>query len=169
MNEIDMNSSALRYTFPEWTSTICAESPGDFNVMNNGMRYGLVWAVQPRHYNDSMDEPLTRRLSEYVRELIRIRTKHRDLLFLGRFRDTLGAEVRAGKDVRYSVFEGVDKPGKACVVVNYSNEEAGAEVTWPGGEGETVEVLKPFHPEAEDKLPVKVQLAPRTCAVIVST
>ena len=169
MNDIDMNSPALRYTFPEWTSTICAENPGDFNVMNNGMRYGLVWAVQPRHYNDSMDEPLTRRLSEYVRELIRIRAKHRDLLFLGRFRDTLGAEVRAGKDVRYSVFEGMEKPGKACVVVNYGNEAAGAEVTWPGGEGETVEVLKPFHPEAEDKLPVQVQLAPRTCAVIVKS
>ncbi len=169
MNDIDMNSSALRYTFPEWTSTICAESPGDFNVINNGMRYGLVWAVQPRHYNDSMDEPLTRRLSEYVRELIRIRAKHRDLLFLGRFRDTLGAEVKAGKDVRYSVFEGMDKPGKACVVVNYGNREAGAEVTWPGGEGETVEILKPFHPEAEEKLPVKVRLAPRTCAVIVKS
>jgi hypothetical protein len=65
MGEIDTNSPALRYTFPEWMSTICAESPGDFNVMNNGMRYVLVWAVQPRHYNDSMDEPLTRPLSPY--------------------------------------------------------------------------------------------------------
>ena len=72
MNDIDMPSPALRYTFPEWTSTICAESPGDFNVMNNGMRYGLVWAMQPRHYNDSMDDPLTRPLSRYVQELIRI-------------------------------------------------------------------------------------------------
>ena len=104
MNDIDMNSPALRYTFPEWTSTICAESPGDFNVMNNGMRYGLVWAVQPRHYNDSMDEPLTRRLSEYVRELIRIRAKHRDLLFLGRFRDTLEAPFRARKARFRAVF-----------------------------------------------------------------
>jgi hypothetical protein len=42
MIEVDMESAALRYTFPEWTSTIFAESPGDFNVVNNGMRYGLV-------------------------------------------------------------------------------------------------------------------------------
>ncbi len=55
MNDIDMNSPVLRYTFPEWTSTIFAESPGDVNVMNNGMRYGLVWAMAPRHYNDSLD------------------------------------------------------------------------------------------------------------------
>ena len=166
MNDIDMNSPALRYTFPEWTSTICAESPGDFNVMNNGMRYGLVWAMQPRHYNDSMDEPLTRPLSRYVQELIRIRTKHKELLFHGRFRDTVGAEVKAGKDVRYSVFEGMDRPGKACVVVNYGNEEATTEVSWPGGEGLTVEILKPFQPDAVDRLPVKVRMAPRTCAIV---
>jgi hypothetical protein len=169
MNDIDMPSPALRYTFPEWTSTICAESPGDFNVINNGMRYGLVWAVQPRHYNDSMDEPLTRPLSKYVQELIRIRAKHKDVLFLGRFRDTQGAQVKGGEHVRYSVFEGMDRPGKACVVVNFGNEEETAEVTWPSGEGRPVEILKPFQPDATENLPVKVKLAPRTCAVIVET
>ena len=147
--------------------SICAESPGDFNVMNNGMRYGLVWAVQPRHYNDSMDEPLTRPLSRYVKELIRIRGKHKELLFHGRFRDTVGAEVKAGKEVRYSVFEGMDKPGKACVIVNYGAEEASATVTWPSGENEAVEVLKPFQPDAAANLPVTVRLRPRTCAVVV--
>ena len=166
MGDIDMTSPALRYTFPEWTSTICAESPGDFNVMNNGMRYGLVWAIQPRHYNDSMDEPLTRPLSRYVRELIRIRTKHKDLLFHGRFRDTRGAEVKAGPNVRYSVFEGMGKPGKAFVVVNFGNEEAAAEVSWPGGDGRDVEILMPFQPDANGRLPVRIRLAPRTCAVV---
>jgi hypothetical protein len=167
MASIDMPSPALRYTFPEWTSTICAESPGDFNIVNNGMRYGLVWAVQPRHYNDSMDEPLTRPLSKYVQELIRIRAKHKDLLFLGRFRDTRGAEVKASEHVRYSVFEGMNGPGKACVVVNFGSQEETAEVTWPSGEGRLVEILKPFQADATGNLPVKLKLAPRTCAVIV--
>jgi len=166
MNNIDMPSVALKYTFPEWTSTICAESPGDFNVMNNGMRYGLVWAVQPRHYNDSMDEPLTRPLSRYVQELVRIRSKHKDVLFFGRFRDTLGAEVKGGANVRYSVFEGMDKPGKACVVVNFGDTEETAEVTWPGGEGSEVAVLAPFQPDKAQTLPARVHLPPRTCAVI---
>jgi hypothetical protein len=166
MGEVDMNSPALRYTFPEWTSTICAESPGDFNVVNNGMRYGLVWAMQPRHYNDSMDEPLTRPLSSYVRELIRIRNKHKDLLFHGRFLDTRGAEVKAGPDVRYSVFEGMGQPGKAVVVVNFGGEEAAAEVGWPGGDGRAVEILRPFLPDAAGRLPVRIRLAPRTCAVV---
>jgi len=114
-----------------------------------------------------MDEPLTQPLSRYVQELIRIRSKHKELLFHGRFRDTVGAEVKAGEDMRYSVFEGMEKPGKACVVVNYGNEEVSAEVTWPGGESQTVEILKPFQLDTADKLPVKVQLPPRTCAAIV--
>ena len=169
MNEMDMNSPVLRYTFPEWTSTIFAETPGDFNIMNNGMRYGLVWAMAPRHYNDSMDEPLTRPLSEYVRELIRIRGKYKDVLFHGRFRDTEGADVKAGQNVRYSVFEGMDKPGKACVVVNYGNEDAEAQVRWPEGDGLKVEVLQPFRKDATSRLPVTVRLAPRTCAVIAAS
>lgn len=167
MGAIDMPSTALRYTFPEWTSTICAESPGDFNVINNGMRYGLVWAVQPRHYNDSMDEPLTRPLSRYVQELIRIRARHKDVLFLGRFRDTRGAEVKCGENVRYSVFESMDGKAKACVLVNFGNTEESAEVTWPGGEGHQVEVLKPFQSDAAEDLPAKVRLAPHTCVVVV--
>ena len=38
----DADSVALRYTFPEWTSTIFGENPGDFAPMINGYRYGLV-------------------------------------------------------------------------------------------------------------------------------
>jgi hypothetical protein len=60
----------------------------------------------------------------------------------------------------------LDKPGKACVVVNFGNEEETVEVAWPGGEGNEVEVLAPFQPDEIQTLPAKVRLAPRTCAVI---
>ena len=168
MNSIDMGDTALRYTFPEWTATIFAENPGDFNVMNNGMRYGFVWALAPRHYNDSMDEPLTRPLSEYVRELLRMRQKHKDLLFYGRFRDTIGATLKGSTNVHYSVFEQMDKADrKAVVVVNYGNSEEAAEVNWSGGEGTAVEISRPFKPDENGTLPAKVTLAPRTCAVVI--
>jgi hypothetical protein len=65
------------------------------------------------------------------------------------------------------VFEGLDTPGKACVVVNFGNQETTAEVTWPEGDGQPVEVLVPFHPDKRDKLPVKITLTPHTCAVVV--
>jgi hypothetical protein len=43
------------------------------------------------------------------------------------------AVVKASAEVRDSVFEGMDKPGKACVVVNFGNEMETADVTWPEG------------------------------------
>jgi hypothetical protein len=166
MNDIDMPSTALRYTFPEWTATIFAENPGDRNVMNNGMRYGFVWAMAPRHYNASMDDPLTRPLSEYVHELIRIRKEYSDLLFHGRFDDTEGASVTASGTVRYSVFEGMNNPGeKGVVVVNYQDDPAEATVNVPGAN--EARVLIPFQPDKTEQLPAKLQIPPRTCAVVV--
>lgn len=166
MNTIDIPSTALRYTFPEWTSTIFAENPGDRNVMNNGMRYGFVWALAPRHYNMSMDDPLTRPLSQYVSELIRIRKEYSDLLFHGRFDDTAGASVTSSSVVRYSVFEGMNKPNeKGVVVVNYEDHPAEATVTVPGVN--EAKVLIPFQPDKTVQMPAKLQLPAKTCAVIV--
>ena len=47
MVDIDIPDPTLLYTFPEVTSTVFAENPTDFNVMNNGMRYGMV-GLSPR-------------------------------------------------------------------------------------------------------------------------
>jgi Domain of unknown function (DUF6259) len=165
----DMDSTSLRYTFPEWTATIFGESPGDFGPMNNGMRYGMVWALAPRHYNDSVDELLTRPLARYVQELMRIRTKYADLLFYGRFNDTLGATVRAGADVRYSVFTpaGPTAKSRACVVVNFADTPQSAEVHIDGAAGEAT-VAIPFQPERTTTLPASLTIPPRQLAVVVA-
>jgi hypothetical protein len=166
MNSIDMPSTVLRYTFPEWTATIFAENPGDRNIMNNGMRYGFVWAMAPRHYSATMDDPLTRPLSEYVSELIRIRKEYSELLFHGRLDDTEGATVTTSGDVRYSVFEGMNNPSeKGVVVVNYQDNAAEATVSVPGAS--EARVLIPFQPDTTVQLPAKLQLPAQTCAVIV--
>lgn len=168
MGDIDMNSSALRYTFPEWTATIFGESPGDFNPMNNGMRYGLVWALAPRHYNDSVDEPLTRPLARYVAELIRIRKQYADTLFYGRFNDTLGATVQGDADIRYSVFKARESNShvRACVVVNFGDAPGSAEVSIDGVDGE-VTIATPFNPDRKAVLPVRISIPPHQLAVIV--
>ena len=167
MGDIDMDT-ALRYTFPEWTSTIFGESPGDFNPVNNGMRYGMVWALAPRHYNDSVDEILTRPLARYVSELIRIRKQYEDLLFYGRFNDTLGATVQGDADIRYSVFRSVkaNDPSLACVVVNFGDVPESAEVKFQGMSGGIV-IATPFYPERSARLPVRLSIPPRQLAVIV--
>ena len=167
MGDIEMDS-ALRYTFPEWTGTIFGESPGDFNPMNNGMRYGLVWALAPRHYNDSADEILTRPLARYVSELIRIRKQYEDLLFYGRFNDTLGANVQGDADIRYSVFRSTEAedPSMACVVVNFGDAPESAEVDFPGVSGDIV-IATPFNSERGAHLPVRLSILPHQLAVIV--
>jgi hypothetical protein len=167
MNGIDMHP-ALKYTFPEWTSTIFAENPFDFNIMNNGMRYGLVWAMAPRHYTSSLDESVTQPLSRYVAELIRIRKKHADILFTGRFMDTYGASVKCGMNSRYSVFEAMnDKTRKAIVVVNFNNQEDEMEVNISDLMGGKAELLIPFQNNRIIELPSKIKVPPRTCAVVV--
>jgi hypothetical protein len=167
MGDVDMGSTAMRYTFPEWKPTIFGESPGDFNPMNNGLRYGMVWALAPRHYNDSLDEPLERPLARYVSELIRIRKRYREVLFDGRFRDTMGASVAGDADVRYSVFEGQPGGTRACVVVNYGDRAESAEVSIEGAGGREVEVSEPFQADRRARLPLRLTLGAHLCAVVV--
>lgn len=167
MGRIDMGSAAMRFTFPEWKPTVFGESPGDFNPMNNGMRYNMVWALAPRHYNDSLDDPIEQPLSRYVSELVRIRKHYRDLLFDGRFRDTLGADVSGGKDLRYSVFENDSATGRAVVVVNFGEQPESAIVNVTGANGREVEISAPFAPDRKGTLPLNLNIPPSRCAVIV--
>jgi hypothetical protein len=167
MNDIDMHP-ALRYTFPEWTSTIFAESPFDFNIMNNGMRYGFVWAMAPRHYSASLDEVVTQPLSKYVGELIRIRKKYADILFTGRFMDTLGAIVKCGENSRFSVFEAMnDNKRKAVVVVNFDNKEDDVDVDIQTVSNGKAELCIPFQNDRIVSLPARIKVPARTCAVVV--
>lgn len=168
MGTIDMGSPVLKYTFPEWTATIFGTTPGDYNEMNNGMRYGLVWDLAPRHYGESVDEPLTRPLARYVSELIRIRKDYAELLFFGRFNDTRDATVHAGANVRYSVFRQlqVGKKGEACVVVNFDTAPQTVEVNLDGMSG-NVEIVTPFHADRSATLPVRLTIPPHRLAVVV--
>jgi hypothetical protein len=167
MGDIDMLSTAMLYTFPEWKATIFGESPGDFNPMNNGMRYGMVWALAPRHYNDSLDDPLMRPLSRYVSELIRIRKQYRDVLFDGRFKDTIGGSVSGDPDVRYSVFENKDATARALVAVNYGDQPESAVANLPGADGREVEISAPFQADSKGKLPLSLSIPPHRCVVLM--
>lgn len=168
MGTVDMDSTAFRYTFPEWTATIFGESPGDINPMNNGMRYGLVWDLAPRHYNDSADEPLTRPLAQYVSELIRIRKEFEDLLFFGRFNDTIGVAVQGGPDIRYSVFKSMNPVSKdvASVIVNFGDTPESATVSIDGASGEVV-VAAPDLPDRHAALPLRISIPPHRLVVVV--
>jgi hypothetical protein len=138
--------------------------------MNNGMRYGLVWDLAPRHYNDSVDETLTRPLARYVQQLIRIRTEYKDLLFFGRFNDTLGANVTSDPDVRYSVFRSLDARDHdiASVLVNFGNQPESATISFPHRSGEKVRISAPFEADRIATLPAHLTIPPSRCVVVVS-
>jgi len=168
MGAIDIGSPVFRYTFPEWTATIFGESPGDINPMNNGMRYGLVWDLAPRHYNDSADETLTQPLARYVSELIRIRKKYEDLLFFGRFNDTIGASVQGSSAIRYSVFKSMQAGNHdvACVIVNFADTPQSATVSIDGVSGDAA-VVVPFQPERAQSLPAQITIPPNQLAIVL--
>jgi hypothetical protein len=136
--------------------------------MNNGMRYGLVWDLAPRHYNDSADEPLTRPLAQYVSELIRIRKEFEDLLFFGRFNDTIGVAVQGGPDIRYSVFKSMNPVSKdvASVIVNFGDTPESATVSIDGASGEVV-VAAPDLPDRHAALPLRISIPPHRLVVVV--
>jgi hypothetical protein len=168
MVDIDIPDPTLLYAFPEIASTIFAENPADFNVLSNGMRYGMVWAMAPRHYQDSLDERLTRPLARYLKELIRIRSRHREILFHGQFEDTRGATVGRHPDLRHSVFRerGTNAARQACVLVNFGDRPVETTVDWDAPHGR-VEICQPFEADRFDRLPAAVRLPPQTCAVVV--
>ena len=132
------------------------------------MRYGFVWAMAPRHYSASMDESVTQSLSKYVAELIRIRKKYSDILFTGRFMDTIGATIKCGVNSRFSVFELMnDTTKKAVVLVNFDNAEDEMEVNIDNAKNKKAELCIPFQNDRIVQLPAKIKVPPQTCAVLV--
>jgi hypothetical protein len=100
--------------------------------------------------------------------LIRIRKKYEDLLFYGRFNDTLGVTVRGDADIRYSVFKSAqpNSPSQACVVVNFGDAPESAEINIDGVSGSVV-IATPFLPDRNDHLPVRLSIPPHQLAVVV--
>jgi hypothetical protein len=131
-------------------------------------RYGLVWDLAPRHYNDSADEPLTRPLAHCVSELIRIRKEFEDLLLFGRFNDTIGATVQGGPDIRYSVFNSMDPSKKdiGSVVVNFGDTPESAALSIDGASGE-VTIATPDQPDRQASLPLRVSIPAHRLVVVI--
>ena len=167
MGGIDIGSPVLKYTFPEWTATIFGTTPGDYNAMNNGMRYGFVWDLAPRHYNESVDEPLTRPLARYVSELIRIRKRYADLLFFGRFNDTMGATVHGGPMFATPSSNRCSRTKRRGLRGRQFRHHAANGDREPRRHLGRCEVATPFHADQRATLPAQITIAPHQLAVVV--
>lgn len=112
--------SPMHYLFPEWTACVHISAPGDFRGVNGAVLTGAVMVIEPNSYQGSMDEPLFRPLSEYVREVQRIRKELADKIFLDKYYDNLGATVNPdkGHDLHYKVHGDRIKDQRTIIVAN---------------------------------------------------
>lgn len=83
----------LRYVFPEWTSCQHVAAPYDFNGVNSAVLTGSVICVEPDSYQNTLGHPQYKKLGEYIKEVEGIRKELADIVFLGRYYDTLDGLV----------------------------------------------------------------------------
>ena len=107
---------------------------------------GSVICVEPEVYSASLAHPAWKRTAEYIREVERIRAELRDVIFLGRYYDTVGATLAPVVDrsqaraLHYAVHGTNDGSRKAIVLVNEST--APVRCSWHfTGKGVTKAVL----------------------------
>lgn len=126
--------SPLRYVFPEWTACMHVGGPQDRHIINAAVMTGAVVCVEPFTYQRSLADPLFRELADYLHGVNRLRDELTDVIFLGRYLDTIGGAVtlagestdrdaptsepgRAGP-LRFRVHADRDDGRRAIVVVN---------------------------------------------------
>lgn len=125
--------STLRYVFPEWTSCNHISAPRDFRGVNGAVLTGAVLCVEPDSYQGSLDQPVYHDLSEYIREINRIRTELAPFVFTGNYLDDVGAGINqlpgtGSGELLFKVHENRTTGKRAIVVVNGSAD--GVEYTW---------------------------------------
>ncbi len=84
----------LRYVFPECTAAQHISMPYDYKGVNGAIVTGAVLCIEPEGYTNSLGSPMWRKFGRYIQEVERIRKELFDIIFLGRFLDTLEAEVQ---------------------------------------------------------------------------
>ena len=126
-NSTMFSISPLKYVFPEWTSCQHIGEPYNFNGVNSAVMTGSVICVEPDCYQQSLGDPLFKKLAEYIKEVESIRAKLAEFIFLGNYFDKLSAEI--------SVVKNESNTGKPAA----PKQEIASEVMIPGGGGSSEE------------------------------
>ncbi len=159
----------LKYTFPEWFPGLVVPQPFDFTPVNNAVRYGYQIFVGPGNYiaPDSMAYPTMRRLSEYIREVLRIAEDVKDTIFFGEFMDDQQGHCESGDEMRHSVFRNPKTSKRACVVVNLGSRPNDASIVgFAGNSNGEVIVRQPFAEPRRAILPVKLVIPAERLAIV---
>ncbi len=159
----------FKYTFPEWFPGLVVPQPFDFTPVNNAVRYGYQIFMGPANYiaADSMAYPPMRRLSEYVREILRMLESLKDTISFGEFLDTQFVEFEGPSEMRYSMFRNPRTGKRACVVVNLGERSQEASIVAFNGnaKGEVI-VHQPFSDLRRGSFPIKVVVPSERLAIL---
>jgi hypothetical protein len=157
----------LKYTFPEVLLRVFVDRL-DYHSVNNCIQCGhwMCFAIN-NHHGTLAKAP---ELGPYVREVLRIRNVLNDLLWAGRFRDTLGANVDITRGhVRYAVHEHPSSGQRAYVIVNYSDDEPATVRLHPDRGGMRYRLYTPFAETRWWSAEEAVDVPPARFAVVVES
>ena len=157
-----------KYTFPEWVGTCTVFQPYDYNIVNNAVRYGSFVHVAFGNWTAYMGDELFKPLSNYIREVQRIREELKETIYMGEFLDNLEAVVEVSDDMRYGVHRNTGSGKRAVVAINFDADPHDLAVNSFGGNTDgSVYIYEPFKDRMEAKLPLKMPVAGERLAIVV--
>jgi hypothetical protein len=165
------NMAAAKRVFPELVETVGLYQPFDFVGVNDAVRNGYAVMVAPYHFNRSVDADGWQGLSEYIREVKRIRDELDESVF---FAEYLGAsEVRFGPEKAatpfdYAAFRNRRNGKLACVLTHRGPAAESVPVAGLGPRDKgPVRIYRPFQPVEMAQLPFRVAVPPERFAIVV--
>jgi len=163
--------SPLRYVFPEWTSCQHISMINSYNDINGAVLTGSVLCIEPESYETSMNHPLWKETSAYIKEVERIRRELLDIIFLGKYYDTLGAHVTSigAQVVEYRVHGSMDTDKRAITVMNPTADAAQYNWEFLHRGITSAKLYAPFEPVTEVRAGEPIAIKPYGLHILVAS
>jgi hypothetical protein len=157
------NQLITRKVFPENAEAQMISSAYDYLGVNNLVRDGHVVMVAPRNFCASMGWKPWHGLSNYIKEVKRIRDQLQDTVFFGEPLEHEGVKLSAAATtgVEYSVFRNTTSGRRVCIFTNA--RMTAAKQALQGFDGSRSSEVRVWTPFAETKvviLPAEIVIPP---------
>lgn len=153
---------ALRYIDPQAPLMAAVRGVNARDEVNLALAYRYIIEYEPYNFKGHVaDFPLT---LEYGKKVDALRRRHREFVWDGEFRDTLGATVDADGEHRYTVY--VAKSGKRAVVVVNLEQGKGISAKVTLANAAQLSLATPENPERQPTMG-EISIPARSAAVVM--
>ncbi|MCJ8331409.1 MAG: hypothetical protein HRT89_19315 [Lentisphaeria bacterium] len=160
-------SSPIKYTFPQWLPAQHLVQPFDYLGVNNSVRHGYQLFMGPGQFAESMGDPKMKKLSAYIKEVIRIWEPHKDILFMGEYLDDREVTVEAHETIRWGTHRDPKTGKRGAVLMNFDDCPHEAEFSFDGNESGDLSIYAPFADMDTASGTVKLTIAPERLVIII--